>query len=74
MKSWYNRQGCYCYGRARGGIKTALESISGFAANTRFVYVAEEDAGGLHVYRWRAKKDGTTIGERESVYYRAFGD
>lgn len=74
MKSWYDRKGRYCYGRARGGIKEALESISGFAANEHFVYVVEEDDGGLRVWRWKAKKDGTTIGERESVYYRAFGD
>lgn len=72
MKSWYNRQGCYCYGRARGGIKTALEQ--GTCVNSRFVYYAYEDAGGIHVDRWRIDKYFRCISAREEVYYRAFGD
>lgn len=72
MKSWYDKKGRLCFGRARGGIKAALESVSGFAANTRFFYIMKVDSGGLHVYRWRVKKDGTIIDGRESVYYRAY--
>lgn len=74
MKSWYDKKGRYCYGRARGGIKAALKSYMGYATNSHFVYVAEEDAGGIRVWRWRAKKDGAPTGERVSVYYRAYGD
>lgn len=56
MKSWYDKKGRYCYGRACGGIKDALESPIGFTANSRYIYTVIEDAGGLSIWRRKTKK------------------
>lgn len=69
MKTWYDKKGHECYGRARGGIKATLDNPCGLYENSRFCYFAIEDEGGNSVYRQNKKTKRI-----DRVYYRSFGD